>query len=165
MRAALVSALSVVLLGSLPACTNCDFDGYEPMFVMLISSSPSQAVRALGGCAIYTDLSPEQQNPDAERPKLVHIGRGVYECLTGSAPHGDDAPAAYYEETLWFRIDGVCPWRGCISYECRTIDTNLSDIGAGCPAGMGAWDALCWEQFYAVIGHEVMHGYLGRYHG
>ena len=79
-------------------------------------------------------------------------------------------------EQLWFRIDGQCPasdkpgWHvyGCFSLQCRTVDTNLGYIGpqSVCTPGapMSEWSADCWNQFYAVLGHEVMHGWLGRFH-
>ena len=34
----------------------------------------------------------------------------------------------------------------------------------GCAAGMDNWSDACWGQFYAVLGHEVAHGWLGSFH-
>lgn len=151
--------LAVLLVACEPAC---DLSGYTPMRVQLVAGSPAPAVYG-AGCVVTTGIS-HDGNPDAHPDELRHIGESVYQCLTGTAQTGAATGTAFYDETLWFRIDGECRARGCFSLTCRTVDTNLAGIGAGCPPGPEGWSEACWTQFYKVIGHEVMHGWLGEFH-
>ena len=148
---------------TLAGCNPCDYDGYQPLTVALVAGAPASASTP-DGCAIWTDI-PHDGNPDQYRDKLALIGQSAYECLTGTSANAvSSVGGEFYEERLWFRIDGVgCPW-GCFSSECRKVDTDLGYIGADCPAGVASWDARCWEQFHAVLGHEIMHGWLGEFH-
>lgn len=158
--------LAPLLLATLTGCLhedNCDRAGYTPLLVQLVSASPAPAAYG-GGCTIYTDITDDDESWRSEQ--LRHIGLGVYECLTGTAT-GTESGEPFYSETLWFRIDGYCAnsgHYGCMNLDCRTIDANLSNIGAGCPAGMSSWGEACWTQFYKVIASEIMHGWLGKYH-
>lgn len=150
----------------------CRLEGYVPLQVSLVYGEAMAPAIADGGCVVYTDLSPLTRNPDAEGDKLAHIGKSVYECLTGQVGAVvSETPEAFYSEVLNFRIDGYCPgpkYYGCFGLSCRTVDTVLGHIGpqAICPAGapMEQWSEACWRQFYAVLGHEVMHGWLGAFH-
>jgi hypothetical protein len=162
--------LAVVAL--LSGCNEgCERAGYTAMTVALVQGAPASASFP-GGCAIYTDLPVDTQNPDQHGEALRHIGASVYECLVGASRNVTTLGApAFYSEQLWFRIDGDCPdarHYGCFDFKCRTINTDLAHIGpqAVCPAGapMPAWTEACWTQFYTVLGHEVMHGWLGAFH-
>ena len=142
-------------------------DGYTPLTINLISGAPA-AASISGGCLIYTDIPTDTRNPDQHGEALRHIGKSAYECLTGTSSNvvGDTQDQPFYSERLWFKIDGSCPnsYYGCFRDPQRTIDTNLYNIGAGCPVGTAAWDEQCWTQFYTVLGHEIMHGWLGAFH-
>jgi hypothetical protein len=156
---------------ALSACDEgCDLAAYTGMRVALVSAAAAPAAFAAGTCVVYTDMPVDTKNPDAFGDKLVHIGQSVHQCLTGSvAVTLADEPAAFYSETLWFRIAGSCPgnFYGCFVIQCRTVDVDLaSGKAAPCPVGvpMAAWSPECWQHFYAVLGHEVMHGWLGAFH-
>ena len=164
----LLLAMLLTLAGLLlSGCKTCDRDGYQPQTVMLASGPPSAVYAGDERCAIYTDMPTDTKNPDQYRDKLALIGKGAYGCLTGTAQHGTGAPAAFYEEELWFRIDGECQYRGCFDFQCRAIDTEIGRIGLAECAGvkMPQWSDACWDQFYAVLGHEITHGWLGKFHG
>ena len=161
----LLFGLSAVLAG----CDDCDLGGYAPLRVQMISAAPAPPT-TWEGCAVYTDI-PHDGDPDSHGEALRHIGQSVYACLTGKAVQAKATGTAFYDERLWFRIDGECPDRGdgstyygCFVYACNTIDTSLAHIGPNCPAGMSNWGEACWTQFYKVLGHEVAHGWLGSFH-
>lgn len=164
-------ALPLIL--ALTGCKDesCDRTGYEPLRVFLVSAEPAPAAAVSGGCVVYTDMPVDTQDPDrAGTPDTQrHIGEGIYQCLTGGATGDASAHSgdAFYTEVLWFRIDGQCQFRGCFSYECRAVDTNLSAIGLPECVGVGMtqWSDACWTQFYKVLAHETAHGWLGRFHG
>ena len=175
MVAGLALALTTGALLSV-AChdDHCNLSGYTPMVVTLVAGEPVPPTSD-GGCTIYTDLMANSPNPDAEGDKLRHIGESIYQCLTGTVPSAHAPEATLYQERLNFRLDGQCPegqdgftYYGCFSYECRTVDTELAHIGpaAVCPRGqpMVEWSEACWSQFYTVLGHEVVHGWLGGFH-
>ena len=166
----LLFGLSAVLVG----CDGCDLSGYTPLTVALVAGSPAVAATE-GGCIVYTDI-PHDGNPDAHPAQLRHIGASVYGCLSGTATTvADRATGAFYEDRLHFRIDGQVPQRsdgkfyyGYWREECSTIDTNLAHIGPQqecIGVAMADWQETCWAQFYAVLGHEVAHGWLGSFHG
>ena len=166
-----MSFLAAPLLAvlALLGCGECDLSGYTPMRVSLIYGAPAVAGTA-GGCAVYTDI-PHDGNPDAHPEALRHIGASVYACLSGTVTTvADGATGAFYSEILRFRINGDCPvipnftTYGCFNHRCRTVNTVLDNIGAGCPAQQALWNDACWTQFYKVLGHEVAHGWLGEFH-
>ena len=152
---------------TLAGCNACDYDGYQPLTVALVAGAPASASTP-DGCAIYTDI-PHDGNPDQYRDKLAFIGQSAYECLTGTAANAvTSVGGEFYSETLWFRIDGFCKnTYQCFNSECRKIDSNLAHIGPQeecIGRGMGEWSEVCWGQFYAGLGHEIMHGWLGEFH-
>ena len=171
---------------ALAGCASCELDGYTPLTVALVSGSPAVAATE-GGCIVYTDLTadtvrrahepkPPPEVSAAAAEGLRHIGASVYGCLSGTATTvADRATGAFYEDRLHFRIDGQVPQRsdgkfyyGYWREECSTIDTNLAHIGPQqecIGVAMADWQETCWAQFYAVLGHEVAHGWLGSFHG
>lgn len=150
---------------------SCDLSGYTTMHVTLVQGAPAVA-QLDGGCVIYTELTADKPGGEPAR----HLGESLYQCLTGTAPSvvSNDPAGAFYSEPLHFRIDGHCPDRddftywGCFGGRCRTVDTVLARIGpqSVCAHGtpMTEWTDACWSQFYAVIGHEVLHAWLGNFH-
>ena len=159
----LLFGLSALLAG----CDDCDLSGYAPLRVQMISAAPAPPT-TWEGCAVYTDI-PHDGDPDSHGEALRHIGQSVYECLTGKAVQAKATGAAFYDERLNFRIDGECAhqWHGCIEFNCNTVDIELArigpSIGRDCPE-MAQWDEACWTQFYTSLGHEVAHGWLGKFH-
>ena len=163
----LLFGLSAVLAG----CDDCDLSGYTPLRVQLVEAAPAPPT-TWDGCAVYTDI-PHDGDPDSHGEALRHIGQSVYECLTGKAVQAKATGTAFYDERLNFRIAGECPdkpgftYYGCFREECSTIDTNLAHIGPQqecIGVAMADWQETCWAQFYAVLGHEVAHGWLGEFH-
>lgn len=174
-----VAVLLAFLLG-VAGCRDCDVAGYTPLRVFLVSGAemPAAAVEngRESGCIVYTDLPVDTKEPDQYGAALRHIGEGIYQCLTHktAATVSAEPGGAFYQERLWFRIDGQCQVKpnfttyGCFDLTCRTINTEVGHIGptSVCTRGapMSEWTPECWTQFYAVLGHEVMHGWLGEFH-
>lgn len=154
----------------------CDRNGHQPLSLRFVSGPQAPPIVDGGSCIISTDLPPDTKNPDEHSASLRHIGESVYSCLNGKASPGSAGAPGFYNDTLWFRINGSCPasptpgytYYGCFSNECRTVNTNLGHIGppSVCPTGtpMDQWTPECWTQFYTVLGHEVTHGWLGDFH-
>lgn len=164
---ALLAAFAVASVALFACHDGCELGDYQPQEIALVSGAPSVGVHD-GICVIRTDLPVDVTNPDQHGPKLEHIGESVFKCLNGAVTSTAELGQPFYQEQLWFKINGQCPdnYYGCFSHDCRTIETNLSHIGGNCPDGtpMDNWDQACWQQFHAVLGHEIMHGWLGRFH-
>lgn len=173
-RKVLLTLVPIMLVGmaglAVVGCDDgCNLKGFQPQEIALVSASPYVAMDG-GVCVIGTDLPVDVVNPDAYGQQLRHIGESVYACLKGTITTTTENYTPFYQENLWFRINGDCPsgYYGCFIFDCRTIETSVGHIGpqSVCPAGtpMDQWTDACWTQFYKVIGHEVMHGWLGRFH-
>ena len=155
----------LLALALLTGCKHdeCDYGGYTPMAVALVSGAPASAATP-DGCVIYTDLPTDTRSPDQYGAQMQHIGRSVEACLNGTATSAVSAvEPAFYSEQLYFRIDGDCPNTayGCFRYECRKVDM---DLAATCSGPQSAWSEACWAKFYHGLGHEIMHGWLGAFH-
>ena len=142
--------------------------------IALVSGTPSVGING-DVCVIYTDIPVDVVYPDSYGEQMRHVGESVYACLNGTVTNTVPLGEPFYQEQLRFKIDGSCPekegitYYGCFYLDCRTVNTELAHIGPPsiCPRGqaMADWSPDCWTQFYKVLGHEVMHGWLGRFHG
>lgn len=175
--------LFIVLVAALAGCgggsggDSCNRNGYTPLQVQLVSAEQAAPVRAGGACVIRTALPPDTKTPDNFPADLRHVGESIHACLKGTAAPGEPASAGvFYNGQLWYRIEGYCDnskrpgynYYGCYIARCSTIDTNLAHIGPPevCASGlpMSQWTPACWTQFFTVLGHETMHGWLGEFH-
>ena len=131
----------------------------QRLHVVLVDTAPAPPQMFDGRCLIRAPaVSTEDAyhyNAEPAISTFLQIGESVMQCLDGKAEQIPESWAQpFFEQTLWFNLDGKCPPNvfGCYYPSNPTIDRSyITDLT---PA----------RAVPTTVGHEVWHAVAGYFH-